>query len=151
MATQRKDILNQKENIEKWISEKRSKAYICQQLNCRPGTLEHYLKLFAITYKGNKGCKGYEKGYEPVNLYLNNSRLITPHRLKLKLLREGLKEHRCECCGNSVWMNKPIPLELHHINGVDSDNSLNNLQLLCPNCHAQTDNYRGRAKKHKIC
>ena len=39
-------------------------------------------------------------------------------------------------------MDKPIPLELHHINGVHSDNRIENLQLLCPNCHALTDNYR---------
>lgn len=41
-------------------------------------------------------------------------------------------------------MDKPIPLELHHINGVHSDNRIENLQLLCPNCHALTDNYRGK-------
>ena len=41
-------------------------------------------------------------------------------------------------------MSKPIPLELHHKNGINSDNSLTNLELLCPNCHALTDNYRAK-------
>ena len=52
--------------------------------------------------------------------------------------------HKCEICGLQKWNNQKIPLELHHINGNNKDNSLNNLQLLCPNCHALTDNYRNR-------
>ena len=51
----------------------------------------------------------------------------------------------CESCGLSEWMGKPIPLEIHHINGNNTDNRVENLQLLCPNCHALTNNYRGRA------
>lgn len=47
-------------------------------------------------------------------------------------------------CGNTEWLDKHIPLELHHINGNHKDNRLSNLQLLCPNCHALTDNYRGK-------
>ena len=51
----------------------------------------------------------------------------------------------CENCQLTEWQGKPIPLEIHHINGINTDNRLENLQLLCPNCHALTDNYRGRA------
>lgn len=70
-------------------------------------------------------------------------------KLKRRLLDEGLKEHRCELCGLNEWKNNPIPLELHHINGNNRDNRLSNLKLLCPNCHALTDSYRGRNKKKK--
>ena len=47
-------------------------------------------------------------------------------------------------CGSTHWCNYLIPLELHHINGIKTDNRLENLQMLCPNCHALTDNYRGK-------
>lgn len=80
------------------------------------------------------------------------------HAVKLKLLDEGIKEYRCERCGNTEWNEQLIPLELHHLNGDHHDNRLENLQVLCPNCHAQTDNYSGgkisnpnsnREPKHK--
>ena len=67
-------------------------------------------------------------------------------KLKERLIREGIKEYKCECCGISEWNGKPISLQLHHINGIHNDNRLSNLQLLCPNCHAYTDNYRGKNK-----
>lgn len=57
------------------------------------------------------------------------------------LIHSGYKENKCECCGISEWNNKPITLQLHHINGNPRDNALENLQVLCPNCHTQTDNY----------
>jgi hypothetical protein len=64
--------------------------------------------------------------------------------LKFRLLREGLRENRCESCGISEWMGKPLNMELHHVNGDGNDNRLENLQLLCGNCHSQTDNWGGR-------
>jgi hypothetical protein len=64
--------------------------------------------------------------------------------LRSRLIREGLKEPRCEACRLRSWQGFPIPLELDHINGDRYDNRLENLRLLCPNCHALTDNYRGR-------
>ena len=68
------------------------------------------------------------------------------YKLKKRLLKEGFKEQRCECCGLEKWQGMPIPLESHHVNGDNRDNRTENLQLLCPNCHALTDNYRGLNK-----
>lgn len=56
----------------------------------------------------------------------------------------ALRGHKCEVCNNSQWNNQPIALEIHHIDGDSLNNTLDNLQLNCPNCHAQTDNYRGK-------
>ena len=66
------------------------------------------------------------------------------HKLKLRLFKSGIKECKCEKCGNIEWNGQPIPLELHHINGNHYDNRLENLIILCPNCHAQTHNYRSK-------
>ena len=65
-------------------------------------------------------------------------------KLRKRLIREGFFEHKCYKCKNSKWNNKDIPLELEHKDGDHSNNNLNNLTLLCPNCHAQTPTYRRR-------
>ena len=70
-------------------------------------------------------------------------------KLKNRLLNEGIKTHICECCGLTQWCSAQIPLELHHINGNHNDNRLENLLLLCPNCHALTETYRGKNKSIK--
>ena len=82
--------------------------------------------------------------------YLIKGSNISSFRLKNKLLKEGYKEYRCEKCENTEWYGKPIPLELHHINGDNTDNRLENLQILCPNCHAFTDTYSGKNQKLNI-
>ena len=60
-----------------------------------------------------------------------------------------LRGRRCEYCGLDTWMEKPIPLEVHHIDGDDLNSDLNNLQLLCPNCHALTENFKGKNINNK--
>jgi transposase len=69
------------------------------------------------------------------------------HNVKLRLLAEGLKENRCEVCGLTEWLGGPLAMALHHVNGDGRDNRLENLQLLCPNCHSQTDNFSGRGRR----
>ena len=65
-------------------------------------------------------------------------------KLKRRLIAAGYKDARCEECGLTEWNGKPIPLELHHINGDSTDNRIENIRILCPNCHAQTPTYRGK-------
>lgn len=69
--------------------------------------------------------------------------------LKGRLIKAGLKENRCEECGITEWRGKPLSMELHHVNGDGHDNRLENLQLLCGNCHSQTDNWGGRGMRRK--
>ncbi len=75
---------------------------------------------------------------------LVDGRLVSTNDLKTRMIQEGVKERRCERCRLEAWNGHPIPLELDHINGRRTDNRLANLRILCPNCHAQTDTYRGR-------
>ena len=69
--------------------------------------------------------------------------------LKRRLIAAGLKENRCENedCGLAEWRGKPLSMALHHVNGDGSDNRLENLRMLCPNCHSQTENFAGRNRK----
>ena len=143
----RKDILERKQEILQWIEQNQSKAFMCKELNCKQETLNKYLVQMDIDYKGNQAGKGITKqrqDYMPLEQYLSESQDIQTNKVRLKLLREGYKKYQCEKCGLTEWLGEPIPLEVHHIDGNRHNNTIENYQLLCPNCHATTDSYRGK-------
>lgn len=103
------------------------------------------LNLNCSHFTGHLNNKGKVLGHKrPLEDYLTNKHTIQSHKLRLRLISEGYFEHKCYRCFNSEWNNLPIPLELEHKDGNHSNNNLNNLTILCPNCHAQTSTYRGR-------
>lgn len=84
--------------------------------------------------KGERSTKGTNK--YPIEDYLSNKRYISSHKLKLRLFKEGLKKDICEVCNIAEWHGNKLPLHLDHINCNHEDNNLENLQILCPNCHS---------------
>lgn len=70
-------------------------------------------------------------------------------KLKKRLLQAGIKANRCEECGIVDHNGKPLVMHLDHIDGNSCNHRLENLRMLCPNCHSQTDTYSGRNHKNK--
>lgn len=111
-------------------------------------TLKNKCNINNIDYSHFKG-RGWNKNKTfhstikiPLSsILISNSTYLNTSRIKNRLIKEGIKENKCEICGISHWLDKPISLQLHHINGVNNDHKLDNLQILCPNCHSQTENY----------
>lgn len=86
--------------------------------------------------------------YSLDEILVENSKYKSTNKLKARLIKEGRMENKCSMCGNrGVQNGKPLVLEMHHINGICNDNRIENLALLCPNCHSQTDTYCGKNKK----
>ena len=106
-----------------------------------------------FTGKGHLKGKSHDWAHStPLEeILVKNSRhyLTSLSKLKERLLKAGLLTYKCSLCSIESWLSKPLSLHLDHINGDRFDNSLENLRLLCPNCHSQTDTYCGKNKKRK--
>lgn len=92
----------------------------------------HFFELNGISH--NKGQYNYER-------FKKGNAIKSANMIDALV---NLRGWECENCHNIEWMGKKIPLEVHHIDGDNLNNEIENLQLLCPNCHAQTDNFRNR-------
>lgn len=95
------------------------------------------LNLDVSHFKG----QGWNKNNFDYSRFVYGKKIKSSHAVDAII---ALRGHKCEVCGSTEWMNNPIPLEVHHIDGQELNSELNNLLLICPNCHALTDNYRGR-------
>lgn len=80
----------------------------------------------------------------PLERILVEGSLFGSSKLRKRLLAERVLEARCSFCQLVEWFGRPIPLELDHVDGDGHNNRLENLRLLCPNCHATTPTYRGK-------
>ncbi len=139
-----------------------SKRQVLIKLNIKAAggnyeTLKKAIEYFEIDVTHFHG-KGWNKGdhsgilkkhRRPLEECLKDGVRVQSHRLKKRLIQAGLKEHKCESCGITEWLGELAPIELDHINGKRNDNRIENLRILCPNCHAQTPTYRGKNKNRK--
>jgi hypothetical protein len=71
------------------------------------------------------------------------------YQLKLALLKKGILENKCAECGITDWQGKPLAIELDHIDGDSTNHKLENLRMLCPNCHSQTPTFRSKKRDLK--
>ena len=141
-----------KEQVQKAIESTPSAAAAARELGCYRSTLYSWAKKFGIRVKKNQGNRGEPSPHRlcktPDEVYSVDSK-VTKGLLVWQLKQD--REWKCECCGVTEWQGKPLSLEIHHINGDRYDNRRENLQILCPNCHSTTDNWRsgnlGRTKR----
>lgn len=154
-----------KEWLEQLCNESYSLAEVLRKANRKPtGGNYEILKMKIRDYNidishftgklWNKGkCKEDDdrivsnEQYQIDDIFTKNSK-VTRKVIRGYILRNHLIEYQCAFCGNEgEWMGKPIALELDHIDGDNTNNELDNLRFLCPNCHATTSTYRGKNKK----
>ncbi len=152
-----------KENLELLVKDCTNLSDMVRKLNNTTkahGSLVAYLKKKLIQhgidfshFNGKNWCKGltnptylaYNKEDFIKKFLILNSPFIRTSNLKAKLIKFGLKDYKCEDCGNNgIWNNKPLTLQLDHEDGNNQNNELSNLKIKCPNCHTQTDTYAGK-------
>jgi hypothetical protein len=116
--------------------------------------VKKFLELYKIntkhfTGKGwNKGMQGIGKPRRKLEEILRKNTDFQSFKLKKRLFFAELKPKYCEECGwHKMSDDGRLPLELDHINGDSKDNRLENLRVLCPNCHSLKPTHRGRNRK----
>jgi len=152
-----------KEELQDVVLRCLSIAEVCRQLGIRPAggnykTIRQKIKKFEIDISHFTGAawnvgdrfKPFSKTIDLELILVKDSDYTNTNRLKQRLIKAGMLLHECSICKLSEWCGKPIPIELDHINGINTDNRIENLRILCPNCHAQTDTYRGKQKISSI-
>lgn len=140
------------EELEEIVASSKSNAEVARKLGYERaggGTMQSINKMYKeynldtshMTHQGwNKGQHDYTSF--TLNSYKKNGKSTAKALI-------DLRGHKCECCGISEWLGQPINLEVHHIDGDRTNNTLENLQLLCPNCHSYTPTFTKKGDKRE--
>lgn len=149
-------IINKKD-LEKVVKESKTKKECFVKLKLHLSSnnsykiLNHYLQLYDITtthFDGSNTTAAINKiRISLLDILDGKYPLYGSHNLKIRLLKDGIFSNNCDTCKLTEWNNKQIPLSLDHKDGNPTNHRIDNLRLLCPNCHAQTENYCGKNKQ----
>lgn len=120
---------------------------IMKVLQCSVTSYYRFLKRWGVSLDGLQTRTSYPMRRQLADYLKLDGAPITSHKLRLRLVREGLRKDGCEQCQLSLWQGKKIPLELDHINGNHFDNRIENLRILCRNCHGLTETFCSKNKK----
>jgi hypothetical protein len=105
-------------------------------------------------FTGQGHLRGKHHSYKTLipleEILVENSTYTCNHSLKIRLFKAGLIEDKCKICGITEWRGEKLSLHLDHENGKNDDHRLENLRLLCPNCHSLTKTYCGKNKGKQI-
>lgn len=134
-----------KEKLELVVETSKTWAEVCRKIGVKPMTgSQSHLKRKAVEwgidsshFVGKSFNKGRSFKKRSALEYCFNGSKINSHTLKQKLIRDGIKEEKCEVCGITEWCEEPVVLELDHKDSNHYNNKIENLQIVCPNCHAQ--------------
>ena len=132
-----------KEELEQFVKESYSYAQVCEKVGYVGGSgtklVKEMIEFYQFDISHFKG-QGWNKNNFDYDRFRYGNNIKAAAAIDAIVYLRG---HRCEQCQLEVWLDNPIPLEVHHKDGDKLNNELDNLQLLCPNCHALTSNWRG--------
>lgn len=115
-------------------------------INCKSCKKEHFVqnKYSCSSLFCSQKCQHEYNRKEKVRLWLEEGTKLDHRRIKEYLIDKN--GNKCYTCGITKWNNNPIVMDLEHIDGNSQNNHIDNLALICPNCHSQTDTYKNRNK-----
>ena len=126
-------------------SKRPSGCEILKKVNSNKTKIAHAEGRHGYTYNPSSAWRKGKSIIPNEQMFCENS-LYSNEAIKQRIVKDNLLEYRCVKCGIDEWQGETIVLDLDHINGNNRDNRLENLRYLCPNCHSQTDTYKGRNK-----